>query len=130
METGIVKLTPDLLAIFAGTETKNSLMPFTREIFLLDIVVAGTSFCESINDITPMLTPQEVLKMVRDPQNEHDTQAIGIYYKNTRIGWVPRELNLVISRLMDAGKMFFCRVQKVTNVHSWVKIEGKIYMVE
>ncbi len=41
METGIVKLTPELLAIFSGTENSNSLMPFTREIFLLDIVVAG-----------------------------------------------------------------------------------------
>ena len=30
-----------------------------------------------------------------------------------KVGWVPRELNLVISRLMDAGKAFFCRIEDV-----------------
>jgi hypothetical protein len=42
-----------------------------------------------------------------------------------------RELNLVISRLMDAGKAFFCRIETVELVNDyWVKINAKIYMVE
>ena len=48
-----------------------------------------------------------------------------------KVGWVPRELNLVISRLMDAGKAFFCRIEDVMLVNDyWVKIDAKIYMVE
>lgn len=44
---------------------------------------------------------------------------------------MPRELNLVISRLMDAVKAFFCRVEAVELVNDyWVKIDAKIYMVE
>ena len=44
---------------------------------------------------------------------------------------MPRELNLVISRLMDAVKAFFCRVEAVELVDDyWVKIDAKIYMVE
>lgn len=62
METGIVKLTPELLAIFSGTENSNSLMPFTREIFLLDIVVAGTSFCENLAAVLPSLEKDTVLR--------------------------------------------------------------------
>lgn len=130
METGIVKLTPELLAMFAGAGNSNTLMPFTREIFLLDIVVAGTSFCDSIEEVAPQLSPDTVLKMVRDPENQHDEHAIGIYFENTRIGWVPRQLNLVISRLMDAGKAFFCRIQKIEDIRSWIKISAKIFMVE
>lgn len=34
-------------------------------------------------------------------------------YEKIRIGYVPRELNLIISRLMDAGKAFFCRIEDV-----------------
>jgi hypothetical protein len=129
MNTDIIKLTPELLALL-GTGTSVSLQPFSREIFLLDIVVAGTTYCPEIYDIEPKLLPNTILKMVRDPKNKYDAQAIGLYYGEIRIGWVPRELNLIISRLMDAGKAFFCRVVSVNDVNTWVKINAKLYMVE
>lgn len=67
----------------------------------------------------------------RQPNNKHDKHAIAIYYEKIRIGYVPRELNLIISRLMDAGKAFFCRIEDVELVDDyWVKISAKIFMVE
>src|SRR5690554_8145110 len=106
METGIAKLSPELLALI-GTGGVNAIAAFTREIFLMNVVVAGTSFCNEIDELEPRLIPQTVLKMIRHPKNEHDELAIGIYLDETRIGWIPREYNPVISRLMDAGKAFF-----------------------
>lgn len=51
--------------------------------------------------------------------------------KQLKEDYVPRELNLIISRLMDAGKAFFCRIEEVELVDDyWVKISAKIYMVE
>lgn len=129
MENGIVKLTPELLALM-GTGGVNALAPFSREIYLLDIVVAGTSFCSNVDELMPLLLPDTVLKMIRQPENEHDKLAIGIYLNNQRIGWVPMEHNVVISRLMDAGKAFFCRVEYATQKGSWLKIKAKIFMVE
>lgn len=41
-----------------------------------------------------------------------------------------QELNEVISRLMDAGKAFFCRIVSTNRKHKWVKIDAKIFMVE
>lgn len=129
MNTGIIKLTPELLDLL-GTGTPTNLQPLSREIFLLDIVVPGTIFCPGIHDIEPKLLPGTILGMVRDPKNKYDAKATGIYYDKKRIGWVPRELNLVVSRLMDAGKAFFCRVVSVKDVNTWVKINAKVYMVE
>ena len=129
METGITKLSPELLALI-GTGGVNALAPFTREIFLLDIVVAGTSYCKKIDELKDELPPETVLKMIRDPENLHDELAIGIYFKDIGMGSVPRELNEVISRLMDAGKAFFCRITKTRLINSWLKINAKIYMVE
>ena len=129
MENGIVKLTPGLLALM-GTAGVNALAPFSREIYLLDIVVAGTSFCESIAELEPSLLPATLLKLIRQPQNQHDELAIGIYFDAIRIGWVPMEHNVVISRLMDAGKAFFCRIEQATKKGNWVKIKVKIFMVE
>ena len=130
MENQIVKISPELLEMM-GSKLPNSLQPFSREIFLLDIVVAGTTHCEHIDEVFPQLEKGLVLRMQRHPENKHDENAIAIYYEKVRIGWVPRELNLIISRLMDAGKAFFCRIENVELVEEyWVKIEAKIYMVE
>lgn len=129
MNTSIVKLSSELLALI-GTGSANSLQPFSREIFLLDIVVAGTSYCDEIYDLEPELEPGTILRMIRKPENEHDELAIALYFNETQIGWVPRALNQIISRLMDAGKEFFCRVEQVEDIDYWVKISAKIYMVE
>ena len=133
METGIVKLSPELLAMFAGQADANALAPFTREVFLLDIEVAGTGYCEQMNEIYPKLQNGIVLQMCRDPQNKYDKRAIGIYFEQIRIGWVPRTMNTILSRLMDAGKVFFCRVTELSEQSAdnpWKHIACKIYMVE
>jgi hypothetical protein len=129
MENSIIKLTPELLALI-GSGGVDALAPFSREIYLLDIVVAGTTFCTEIDKLEPELLPETVLKMIRQPQNQHDELAIGIYYNSIRVGWVPMEHNEVISRLMDAGKAFFCRVESTKRKGNWVKIYVKIFMVE
>ena len=130
MNNQIAKISPELLEMM-GSKLPNSLQPFSREIFLLDIVVAGTTHCPQIDKVFPHLEKDLVLRMQRMPQNKHDKNAIAIFYQKTRIGYVPRELNLVISRLRDAGKAFFCRVVAVELVNDyWVKIDAKIYMVE
>ena len=77
-----------------------------------------------------MLLPDTVLRMVRQPQNEHDEHAIAIYYEEHRIGYVPQELNLVISRLMDAGKEFYARVVQVKKINEWIRISAQLFMIE
>ncbi|MEI8087421.1 MAG: HIRAN domain-containing protein [Paludibacter sp.] len=129
METGIIKLTPELMALI-GSGGVDALAPFSREIYLLDIVVAGTTHCSQILELEPLLLPETALKLIRQPKNEHDELAIGVYFNNIRIGWVPMEHNEVISRLMDAGKAFFCRITTTHRKGNWVKIHAMIFMVE
>lgn len=129
METRLVELKPEVLASIMGTGG-NAIMPFAREIFVINVNVAGTSYCNEIDDIAPKLIPQTLLKMRRDPNNEVDDYAIGLYYESTRIGWIPMDDNLVIARLMDAGKSFICKVVSVKNLGSWKKINVSVYMID
>ena len=129
MSNEIIPVSPELLALI-GTEGINALGLPKREIFLLDIVVAGTTFCPIVQELVPTLLPNTVLRMVRQPHNEYDENAIAIYYEEHRIGYVPQELNLVISRLMDAGKEFYARVILVKKIHEWVRISAKLFMIE
>jgi hypothetical protein len=129
METGITPISPEMLALIGNGGVK-ALAPFSREIYLLTITIAGTSFCEKLEELEPQLKAPLALKMIRQSQNEHDKQAIGIYHGPDHIGWVPREDNPVISRLMDAGKAFFCRIEESKRMGNWLKIKAKVFMVE
>lgn len=128
MSNSIVPITPGILELISQGPT--GITPFTQEIMLLEIVVAGTTFCSEIKDIEPQIEIDKVLTMKRQPNNEYDKYAIGIYCDAIRVGFVPADMNEVCSRLMDAGKMFFCRVTSKEWVNNWLKIEARIIMVE
>lgn len=128
MNESILPVTPGLLALLSGNG--DAVSPFKQEIFLLEIVVAGTTFCKEIKSIEEQIVTEKMLTMKREPNNAYDKFAIAIYLDNIRIGFVPAEMNLVCSRLMDAGKMFFCRVVSKAWQGNWLKIKANIYMVE
>jgi hypothetical protein len=128
MNESIVPISPGLLAILSGVET--GLSPFKQEIFLLEIIVAGTTYCKDLDTVEDDIVPEKVLVMKREPHNKYDKYAIAIYCDKVRIGFVPADMNLVCSRLMDAGKMFFCRVVSKEWLNNWMKIKANIYMVE
>ncbi|MBP7562375.1 MAG: HIRAN domain-containing protein [Candidatus Cloacimonetes bacterium] len=128
MNESIIPVTPGLLSLLSGKNT--GIEPFKQEIFILEVVIAGTSYCESIETVESLIIPEKVLTMKRQPDNKYDKFAIAIYCENIRIGFVPADMNLVCSRLMDAGKLFFCRVVSKEWKNDWLKIKANIYMVE
>lgn len=130
METGIVKFSPELLALFAAGN-ENGIAPFTKEIFLQDITVAGTGYCDDIDKVFGELKTDCILRLQRDPKNQYDELAIGVYWGDIRIGWVPRKQNMVLAHLMDAGKNCCMRVKEFfTEEDHWKHIEGQIIMIE
>ncbi len=128
MNESIIPVTPGLLALLSGKDAV--IEPFRQEIFLLEIVIAGTSYCDDIESVESSVVSEKVLTMKREPNNKYDKFAIAIYCDNVRIGFVPADMNLVCSRLMDAGKLFFCRVVSKEWKNEWLKIKANIYMVE
>lgn len=105
--------------------------PFERDIFLFYTHVAGTTHIEGIEELEPHLNIDDRLDFFREPDNRYDKRAIMI--KNAdgiKIGYVPREDNIVFSRLMDAGKLLYGRIAEKEVRGSWVKINIKIFLHE
>ena len=104
--------------------------PFEHDIFLLHTHIAGTSYIEDIMELEPFINAGDRLEMFREPDNEYDELAILV--KNAdgiKLGYIPRVQNAVFARLMDAGKLLFCRVSGKELVDEyWLKIGIKIYM--
>lgn len=130
METGLVKLNPELMALISGKDAATSIAPFQREVFLVKLPVKGTGYCKRIKKEQRGLVPGMELTLRRHPDNEYDDCAVGIYSGERRVGWIPMVHNQIIAHLMDIGKRFICKIDSIVHDDDWPKIEVNIYIVD
>lgn len=105
-------------------------MPFQHDIFLDDMDVAGTMHVVDITAKCQSLKEGDELVLKREPGNRFDSRAIRVETKaGVKLGYVPRKRNAVYSRLMDAGKMLFVKLQKKDLVDGYyMSLEIGIYL--
>lgn len=69
--------------------------------------IVGTQFCEGANKIVGDLRDGAIVKLVREPTNQYDANAVAIYVDGARIGYVPKKQNAVLAQFIDqAGEPF------------------------
>jgi|RhiMethySRZTD1v2_1073278.scaffolds.fasta_scaffold470317_2 HIRAN domain. len=121
----LIKVDAKLLA--ALSKGGISLDVFSKDILALECLVAGTSF-RKLNDVEAALNKEVKLELKREPQNEYDHFAIALHFEKHKIGYIPRDKNEVIARLMDAGKNFFATIQAKEWEGNWLKVEVRVYL--
>lgn len=105
--------------------------PFEKDIFLFDTYVAGTMYIEGMEELEQYLNLEDKLDFFREPDNQYDKQAIVIKtVDGVKIGYVPKQDNVIFARLMDAGKLLFGRISAKEKKGSWLKINIKVYLHE
>jgi len=102
-----------------------------RKVYLLRCFVRGFRFYDG-EKLLPRMRQGEALHLMREPQNEFDSNAIALHYDNSKIGFVPRESNDVISKLMDDGTLqikaeIIC-VQR--DADPWERLQIAVYLVK
>ena len=129
MSQAIVKIDPKYLEIVRTSLTNKGLpKPFVQEVELLDCNVAGTSFLD-LDDIEPKLKKHQLLMLQRELKNEYDNNAILILTEEgQKLGYVPQDKNEVLSKLMDAGKLLFGRLNEKNWVDDWLKLDIQVYL--
>ena len=103
--------------------------PFAKQIYLVDAHIAGTTHVDNINEIEPRLEVGKRLKFLREPDNKYDKQAIVVKDEdNHKIGYVPKDKNEILSRLMDAGKLVYGTIREKEYIGDWLKITMQVYL--
>lgn len=122
----------NLLGLFHGKSGELTIpKPFEKDIFLFDTYVAGTTHIDGIEELEPYLKIEDKLDFFREPNNKYDTLAIMIKTtKGVKIGYVPKQDNVIFARLMDAGKLLFGKISKKEKQGNWIKIYIKVYLHE
>ena len=104
--------------------------PFAKEIFLIETHVAGTSQPSS-REIEPTLAVNDSLVLRREINNPHDSLAILILTESgEKFGYVPRDRNEILARLMDAGKFLFARLESKQWQGDWLRVSIRVFLRE
>ncbi|MDI1471669.1 hypothetical protein THER_1821 [Thermodesulfovibrio sp. N1] len=86
-----------------------------ERVLLLETVVAGFSYYDG-EKVWQKLKENDKLVLKREPTNPYDENAIEIYWKKWKLGYVPRVDNSVISQMLDRG-------EKLLTTITWLKID-------
>jgi hypothetical protein len=121
-------LTSQLMAqTFAGAALS---LPFSKEVPCLDCHVAGTMHSDAAT-VEAELVPGAVLVLRREPDNEADPLAVRcLTPAGVHVGWIPRRKNEVVSRLLDAGKLFVAKVTSAGREGDWLEVKVTVCLRE
>ncbi|MDR3251130.1 MAG: HIRAN domain-containing protein [Tannerella sp.] len=76
--------------------------------------IAGFTYYDGI-DVMKELEIGTWLTVVAEPENRHDPSAVAIYYKEVKLGFVPRDKNSLIRKLLDCGHdIFETRINRIS----------------
>ncbi|MDT3740613.1 MAG: HIRAN domain-containing protein [Candidatus Kapabacteria bacterium] len=117
------------LSLVNGSFGSNGMpMPYMQEIFLIECHIAGTSYLD-LEEIEPNLNIDQLLITRREPENKYDTFAIMLLsQKGEKLGYIPRDRNEILARLMDAGKIIIGKIVDKKWYESWLKLSIRVYM--
>jgi len=121
----LVKVNPGLLG--ALSKGAFSLDVFSRQVLVLECLAAGTSF-RKLDEVQDDLKETVHLQMKREGKNEFDEFAIALWYQHTKVGYIPKEKNEVLARLMDAGKQFYATISAKEMEGNWLKLQIKVML--
>ncbi|BEU88235.1 hypothetical protein TAMA11512_16990 [Selenomonas sp. TAMA-11512] len=88
--------------------------PFVQEIYLTHFQLAGAIYVDGWGAIAAEMKTGDLLNLLREPENVQDRFAIQVVDAERRkLGYMPRRMNHIPARLMDARKLLYVKITKV-----------------
>lgn len=106
--------------LFSAPEPK----PNAKTYLLGEMPVAGFQYYHG-EALLRNMKPGEEIQLQREPENKFDYNAIALYYRNQKIGYLPRAENQTIALLMDQKALITAQITETNtsaNVDTWEKV--------
>jgi len=70
------------------------------------------------------------LRLVREHLNPHDPNAIAVWFKNEKLGYIPKKENATLAQLMDRGHRLEARITRLLHTDNpWRRVRVRVEMV-
>ncbi|MDI7740567.1 DEAD/DEAH box helicase [Lysinibacillus fusiformis] len=91
------------------------------EIFSQSIEVVGLKYYEA-NKFFEIMKEGEKIVLKAEPTNKFDINAIGVYYEDNKLGYLPRRIAFKVSSLLKRGKVFNTIISKVNQYQKLIEL--------
>ena len=104
--------------------------PFSRHVMLVEHArIAGTAHHGDSDDVLAALELGTQLKLLREPSSRHDPWSIRFLAPSGRtLGYMPADVNEILSRLMDAGKHLYAKVCEKDESGTWIQVFVDVFL--
>jgi hypothetical protein len=90
--------------------------------------LAGFQYYEG-KALWEMMRVGDPLRLVREPQNPYDANAVRIEWRGEMLGYLPRRENADVARQMDLGAPVKARVVRLTEARNpWHRVRFEVYV--
>ena len=102
-----------------------------RKIYLLQFFVAGFRHYDGMQHLTG-IKEGDLIELVREPNNEYDSCAIALHWQGKKIGFIPADVNEMLSYLIDvdALSLFGVVTHLQKNAQPWENVAAAVYFVQ
>lgn len=100
--------------------------------YITDFDIAGMRYWDGAT-VLSKLKPGKKLSLVAEPHNPADPDAVAIYRKDVKLGYVPHDQNFLIAQLLRFGHndVVECRILKVNaKEETWKQVRVGLYVVD
>ncbi len=100
------------------------------ETLLQSSMVAGFQFYDG-KLVWDELRKDDVLRLILDPENQHDEQAVKVMWGDHQLGYVPSSENTAIYQMLSRNQPLTARICELhLSSNPWEQIRTNIYMVQ
>lgn len=101
----------------------------SRNVLIQESPVAGFPFYEG-EWVWSSLAVGAPLNLIREPENEHDSNAVAVYFRSKQLGYVPRAENTVISQMLDRGEHLEAHISRLhLTDDQWDRVCFQVFLV-
>ncbi len=115
------------LPIAVKAKVINNVQPAT-DILLQQSAIAGFQYYQAENIFTQM-NIGDSLTLQAEPQNKYDHNAIAVYWKNSKLGYIPRRENKTLIQMLQRGQKLTAEIKHLQNSASvWERISVNVFL--
>lgn len=129
MDTQLTVKTEDLISLVGQKGLSQIIQPLTREIYLFDSFVAGTTHLQD-KEVLSQIMVGDKLALQRENSKFDNNAIIMLTKEEKKLGYIPEKDNVVFARLMDAGKLLTAKITDIQKRGSFTQVRIGIYMVD
>jgi len=90
--------------------------------------LAGFQYYEG-EKVWDRMRPRDPLALIREPDNTYDRQAVAVYWRGNKLGYVPRDENAAVAQMLDRGESLKAEIVRLRESQNpWQRVRFQVVL--